>query len=415
MLNTSRYILIFLTIVSLSILFPKLYWLIVDKPESHTIFFYSITEKEFVLSNRVDGKTEYQTASGKEISRKEYFQSLPLMYFRNLVTDGTMPDSIKGIKMDPHEINMTNLNVKLFPYNIDRPDYGLYPLFESNTGIDSPTLPDDFFRFSNYGLEFIDAKSNQIMEEKSRVFTEALQKHYFTFPPKIIAGNTSLRKSVDEGYFIVDALDHFFNLKMTNGKPEVTVIRLPRNFYIKHIECVEVRSGEFLAILVTRDNKLHLLMSAGYFTEELPITNYNPEVDLLRIHGDMFHKTIVISGPSYTKATTINTDYELVDTISESWTPIQKTAKGKWARTMFPVQLSATNSSVGFKHLQIIPPTLITFLVNLVFVLLYLYIQKNSNNKKGIKPAIGTTDSILILMFGIFAFIACNLIKQNQN
>lgn len=386
-----------------------------EKRESHTIFFYSVEEEEFVLSNRKNGKTVYKTASGKPLSRKEYFQSLPFMYFRNLVTDGTMPDSINGIKMDPHEINMTNLNVKLFPYNMDEPDYGLYPLFESNNGINSPTLPDDYFRFTTYGIEFIDSETNQLMGDKSNKYTKALLRKYFSFPPKIVAGNTSVRKSVDEGYFIVDAQDHLFNLKMTNGEPDVTVIRLPRGFYIKHIECVEVRSGEFLAIIIAQDNKINLLMSAGYFPQELPVSNYNPKTDLLRINGDMFHKTIVVSGPSYTNVTAINRDYEKVDSINETWTPLNKTKKGKWARAILPFQLSASKNSQGSKQLQLIGPYFVSFLGNLLFLLFFMVIQFKKKHKQPPNNITIIAEGIFILCFGLYAFIACTMLKPNKN
>lgn len=415
MLKSSRYILILISIVSMSIVFPKLYWLVMEKPEGHTIFFYSIMENEFVLSQRENGKTDYQTAGGKKLSRKEYFQSLPFLYFRNLVTDGTMPDSIEGIAMDPHEINMTNFNAKLFPYDIDKPDYGLYPLFESNNGINSPTLPDDFFRFTSHSIEFITAENNALNPEKSEKFTKELNNHYFTYPPKIVAGNTSLRKSVDDGYFIVDALDHLFNLKMVDGEPKVTVIRLPKDFKIKHIECVELRSQEFLAIVLSQENKLYLLMSVGYLLEELPIENFHPKVDLLRMQGDMFHKTISISGPSYTKVTVINNDYELVDYIDEYWTEPKSSFKGRLARTLFPFQINTSGSKQGLKRLKMTEPYFLVIFVNILFSLLYFLTVRKRIAKIGSHKLYVRLDVLLILFFGLFAFLACMALKPSAD
>lgn len=410
-LKISRYILIFISIVSMSILFPKLYWLILETPESHTKFFYSCIENDFILSKRTDKKTNYKTAKGKVLSKTEYYQALPFLFFRNLVSEGIMPDSIYGVKMDPHEITMTNFNAKLFEYNIDKPDYGLYPMFESNNGISNPLLPDDFFRFTNHQIEFIVANSNKKDEHKSALFTKALNDKYFTFPPKIVAGNTSVRKGVDEGYFIVDALNHLFNVKMTNGKPEVTIIALPRNFLIKHIECVEIRSREFLAIVVSEQDRLYLLMSVGNLLEELPVDAYNPKVDKLRIHGDMFHKTISIIGPSYSQNTVIDTDYQLVDYIEETWLERKDTKMGRFARTIFPFELRSPKQKQGFKRLQMEGPIWVTFILNFILASLYFFLIRKRFRTSKRHPKLETLDTLLILIFGIYGFVACTIIK----
>lgn len=411
-LKISRYILIFISIISMSIFFPKLYWLILETPESHTKFFYSCVENDFVLSKHMDKKTHYKTSKGKTLSKTEYYQALPFLFFRNLVSEGIMPDSIKGVKMDPHEITMTNFNAKLFEYDIDAPDYGLYPLFESNNGISNPLLPEDFFRFSKHHIEFIIAETNKPDVMKSRKFTEALSSKYFMFPPKVIAGNTSVRKSVDEGYFIVDALNHFFNLKMTNGEPVVTIIPLPKEVVIKHIQCVEMRSREFLAIIVSEQDRLYLLMSAGYLLEELPVDKYNPKVDNLRIQGDMFYKTISIIGPSYSRNTVIDTDYELVDYIEENWVERKNTKKGRFARSIFPFELRSSKSKQGYKRLHIVAPTRMAFNINFLLASIFFIFNWKKRRLKHSSHPLKMVETLLIFLFGMYGLIACTVLKK---
>lgn len=394
----------------MSILFPKLYWLIVAKPESRTIYYYSCVENDFVLSNRTSNGKKYKTGKGKELSKTTYFQALPFLFFRNLVSEGTMPDSLYGVKMDPHEITMTNFNAKLFPHHIDKPDYGLYPMFESNNGISNPALPDDYFRFTKHSIEFIEADNNKVNTEKSARWTKALTEKYFRFPPKIVAGNTSIRKSVDEGYFIIDALNHFFNVKMVDGQAIVEIIPLPRDFGIKHIQCIEMRSRESLAIVISDQNRLYLLMAAGFLLEELPVDNYDPSIDKLRIQGNMFHKFISITGPSYSKNTAINNDYEFVDYIEEFWPKRNETKKGRLARTIFPFELHPSTARQGYKRLFFVGPIPFAFIVNFLFACIF-YVFKRKTKAIGNPNRIIFVDTFLVLVFGVYAFIACSLIK----
>ncbi len=411
MTAVSRYLLIALSMVAMAILFQQLYWLVMQQRESHTKFFYSIVENDFMCTNASNGKTWYTSSDGSALSQKEYFKALPFMYYRKLVTDGEMPDTLKGVEMDLHNINMTNVNLKLFPEDIDRPDYGLYPLYESDLGVSKPTLPEDFCRFTSYGIEFIDTESNRINPEKSSRFTQALQAQYFTFPPKLVAVNTSIRKVSDDGMFVVDANHHFYNLKMKDGQPEVTLIRLPRDLRIKHVECVEVRSKEFVAIVVSEDHRLFLLLSIDFFPQELPVKGYNPAYDLLRINGDMFQKTVVLNGPSYTRAIAMDEDYELLDSIGETWLPVEKTTKGRWARIIFPFQLALGKNAVGYKRIVFTGSSPWAWVLNLVLALLFIVLRGTKKTSAALRIKTNALSIVLVCIFGVYGFLACLALK----
>ena len=114
----------------------------------------------------------------------------------------------------------------MFVHNI-----GLYPLFESESDRVNLELPPDFFRINN-SIEFITASTNDINLEKSKLFNQVFINKGFSFPAKIIAGIPTTRKSIDEGYFIVDNTNKLFHLKMTKGQPYFEYIQTPDNIVI---------------------------------------------------------------------------------------------------------------------------------------------------------------------------------------
>ena len=69
------------------------------------------------------------------------------------------------------------------------------------------SMPDDVFRVTSKGLEFIGMKTNTIDTDKSQLFTEAMVKKGFKFPCP--GGNPTTRKEYDEGYLILDNEENF--------------------------------------------------------------------------------------------------------------------------------------------------------------------------------------------------------------
>lgn len=97
-------------------------------------------------------------------------------------------------------------------------------------------MPEDAFRFTDKGIEFIRMETNRIDEAKSKLFTEMLVQKGFAFPASYASGNPTTRKDYDEGYLVLDANHKLFHLKCTKGRPYVKLIQLPeafcRNMYL---------------------------------------------------------------------------------------------------------------------------------------------------------------------------------------
>ena len=199
MIKFSRYILVATGILVASIVLPSLFWTIFEKVPRSPNIFYSCMTDDFIV---VDGSTR-KDPSGREYTSDEYEQALPFMFFRQLMADGTMPDSIEGVKMETPSISRASSFYRYTPKRLDSPVPTLWPMLESQSGKVNLAMPEDYFRIDK-SMEFIIARTNEINEEKSRLFTDALTAEGFIFPADIIAGLPTTRKSCDEGYFITD-------------------------------------------------------------------------------------------------------------------------------------------------------------------------------------------------------------------
>jgi hypothetical protein len=195
MVRISRYILILTAVIAAATALPNLYWTIIEKPVKAPMIRYSCTDKTFMIFR--SGTTILrQDSKGNSYSRDEYERKLPMLYYVQLASTGKMPDSINGVELDMHTIRKASSNYWFQPKNMDGPQSGLYPLFESESGRVNLEMPNDFFRMKDR-LEFIDPKTNKVLKEKSTLFSSTLEKRGFTFPARIIAGIPTVKKSCD--------------------------------------------------------------------------------------------------------------------------------------------------------------------------------------------------------------------------
>ena len=90
----SRYAIVILATISLSIFLPNLYWMVFDKPNRLPQIYYSPIIKDFLFTKTINGNTEYWDKQGNTYSRKDYEALLPFNYYYNLDKWGVLPDSI---------------------------------------------------------------------------------------------------------------------------------------------------------------------------------------------------------------------------------------------------------------------------------------------------------------------------------
>ena len=174
-------------------------------------------------------------------------------------------------------------------------------------------MPDDVFRITSQGIEFIDMASNSVNAEKSLLFTEAMTKKNFRFPAIEIAGNPTVKKEYDEGYLLLDADRRLFHLKQVKGRPYVRAIPLPEGLTLEHLYLTEFRNKKTLAFLTDINNALYVLKSRTYDVVKTGVPAFNPETDALTIIGNMFDWTVRVTSPSSDNYYALNADdYSLI-------------------------------------------------------------------------------------------------------
>lgn len=316
MVRLSRFILVLVTTLTLSAILPQLWWMALEKPIRKPFILYSCIENDFLI-RRMDGKTLWEDTRGNQYSREEYEERLPFLNVRQLMISGKMKDTINGVALDPHEMNMNWSVFSYKPADMRTPDPGLWPLFESESGRANLEMPQDFFRIT-WRMEFIHAKSNKILEEKSRKFSAALYNRGFEFPALMVSGIPTTRKSCDEGYFIADSRHQLFHLKMIKGEPYVRKTDLPADVRFRFIACVDLRDKKYYAYLFDNKGDIHILTQDEYKLVKLPVGNFHPEQEELRIYGDLFHYNVIISGDGFVRDVVLDKEYSKITEYNET-------------------------------------------------------------------------------------------------
>jgi len=405
----SRYILVLVSAIAAAVVLPWLYRMTFDKPVHVPFVVYSCVNNDFMIQETENGKQERTDTHGNKYTREEYEQKLPLMYTRQLLTAGTMPDTINGTAIDMHELLKAKSVFYYKPEMMNTPHPELYPLFESESGRANLEMPDDFFRIT-WRMEFINAETNKIEEEKSRLFSVALYKKGFTFPSKLVAGIPTNRKSCDEGYFITDSADQLFHLKMMDGNPYVKKVDLPEGLKFRFINCVDFKDKKYYAYLFSEDNGIYILTQDEYELIKLPIEGFNPGNCDLRILGDIFYYNVIIRADDHLQVDVLNySDYKKVDTYRKNWLTRSELPAGKIAAAIFPVQISMTDKNSNFINFYIEKPSGFAWIiVNLILAGIHLFVLL----KRKTKISRHFFDLTVVTFTGFFGYIAVNLFQN---
>lgn len=282
--------------------------------------------------------------SGRTYTQDQFDSILPMFYFRQLMSDERFPDTLNGIPVTPRMAQKENFNFRVVPSDINAPRIGLYPLLEAMSGRVDLQMPEDVFRITEKGIEFIRMASNTVDNEKSKRFTEAMEKKGFRFPATEIAGNPTTRKEYDEGYLLLDTNHRLFHLKQTKGRPYVRSIELPEGIQLKHIFVTEFRNRKTLAFMTDTDQAFYVLRSKTYDVVKVGIPAFNPEKEALSVFGNMFDWTLRVTRPEVETYYAVNADdYSLIK--SMELPAGELTVAEKTGKYIFPLRLSFTSGT----------------------------------------------------------------------
>jgi len=404
MVKISRYVLVIIAVIGLAIALPKLYWITFAKPIRVPFVQYSAVDHDFMILRSTDDGVVRSNTKGKIFTREEYETKLPFVYVRQLLMNQTLPDSLNGVEMDPHQISKYRSSFRLRPDDLYSPQPSLYPLFESQSGRVNLEMPEDYFRI-NWRMEFIDAESNTINEEKSRMFSAVLYNRGFKFPATSISGIPTTLKSCDEGYFVIDSEDQLFHVKMIKGEPFVRKVDLPDGQKFKSVQCLDNSDKLFYAYLFSEDNHVYALTQYDYLLERFPIDGVDPDECEIRINGDLLNYNILIQGEGFVRSYVFDRDLHLENEYSEEWPVRNDKKEGKIAAALFPAQLSMTNSKSNYINLYFTPSnSFYWIIISLLFAITQFVIIRKRKEKLQNQ----LLDIVIVCITGIFGFLAVN-------
>lgn len=305
---------------------PWCYAFLNTKAAPNRFIMYSSLLNDFIITGHEEGKGFIrQDVAGNLYTEEAVDSLLPMFYMRQLVADEAFPDTLFGVAVSPLEVQRTSFNLRIRPSAVNGPETRLYFLLESMPKRVDLQMPEDAFRFTDTGIEFIIMETNSVDAAKSGRFTQVLRDKGFAFPPRKVSGNPTTMKEYDNGYLLIDANGNVFHLKQTAGQPYVKALSLPENVEARHIFLTEFRDRRLLGFLTDTRNRCFAILTDGSMTET-GIPSYNPETDNFTIIGNMFDMTVRISSPDATRYYGLSADdYSLLksyEPASESGTHI---------------------------------------------------------------------------------------------
>jgi len=344
----SRNIIIILACISLSIFLPNLYWMVFDKPLRTPNISYSPIIKNHVYSQSMgNSDREYFDEQGNSYERKDYMALLPFSYSSDLDIWGLLPDTIDGFPVSITNIRRHSQYVNFRSRYFHTPMIQLNPLFESQSDFTRLEMPDEVFRITDR-IEFIDSRTNCIVDSLSKIYSQALAEQEFHYPAKYIAGNPQTRKPFDEGYFIIDAKNSVFHMKQIKGKPFCVNTGIPTDLNIRYIIVQESTRREFYAVLVTWENDVYLISYNDYKLIQVPIKGYNADEMDLMFFVYPTYRSFNYSSDRKSIVVTTDTNYNIIKTYETSWIPKSEWTRSKIAAALFPFQIERENARTDY-------------------------------------------------------------------
>jgi len=394
-------------VLAASIFIPDFYWKANKHEINRTSVYYSPIKKSFVLLKSDVRGVNYTDIKGKQFSRDEFEELIPFVNFRQLMLMGKLPDTIDGHSIVPREINLNNVTLRVNPIMINSRPLQLFPLFESASGRVRLELSPDYFRIGKR-MEFVTSITNEVNEEKSQLFTSALQKEGFSFPSKGIYGNPTTKKPFDEGYFVIDNSNKVFHIKMVKGKPFCKNTGIPSSLGIVFISAVEFELREFYGLIITDKNEAYFISYDNYRLIQLPVKDYDHQENTLQVRGDLLYRILVVNKESGFNTVVTDRNYQVVDRYSERWPGKESSTAGIVSAYIFPFTIAIEKDTTPFINFYFKFSDLRCLFLSVVFLIITVFYLR----KKNVATKKMGYFSVLVLLTGMYGFIAVLAIKD---
>ena len=402
-----RSLLVILATLLLAWLLPNFFYMITSKPSDHKFVYYSSVAQDFcgtVRSNHngSDERIHKNFKTGQVYTLEEFDDILPLLFYRQLLADDRLPDSIQGKPISVSQLKRERFFWRYSPRQKNKPSIPLYPLFDP-AGRVKLELPDDVFRLKE-DIEFIVPKDNRIDTLKSRQFKKVFQEEGFKFPATMVAGNPSPRKSYDEGYLVLDSSRALYHFKMQNEQIYFKHIGLPGNVHVRFISPYEPADRNFYAFLFDQNGALYILKTEKYRLEKLPVQPINIDEDKALILANPFYWTVRITTPQ--KETAYALDAKTLKLVDSCSFYQKQSTNDSLLEYLFPFQWKWRSANTVFLKPVFKFGSPFVFIANICFLAVFIGSVRFGLYKNS------PLAMLWIPLTGVFGFTACLLFVE---
>ena len=403
--NISRGSALFLAVIAMSYALPAGYDKVFGKQVGNPLLFFSPLLEQFIYRESLGGhRFNYQREDGKQYDRAGFESQLPFLYYKNLEKKKQLPVTVAGESYGKAVIKASKQGLDIKSRHLDghHQQIGLYPLFNTDPEVAIMPFPEDVFRFTDQGMEFINADHNRIDGDLTTRFTKALQAKGFVFPATVIGGKTTNLKPFDEGYFVRDASGVIFHIKRILDAPHVVRTGVDPTLDVQDIVVSENRRREFYGTIVTRTGELFLISYDDYQLIPLPVEQYQPDRMDFKLLINPVHTTAVISEAKRVHGVAMDTAYQKKHSFTvERRDPV---AQGvRIARDiLLPFQLTLEGPYRGHADLQIQPGSGWSFVGIATAVACYIFMARRNT----VWGKLSTMNLLGVIFGGWFGCIA---------
>ncbi len=396
MIKSIKIVILLLSALLLAWLLPWCYSFVAASPSRSLFTMYSCVTHSFAsITFDEQGRVGGRDFRGNTYTEREFDSILPTFYQRQLAAEGRFPAQIEGIDVTSREVERSKIMFRSTPAEINRRTPRLYQLLESMPRRVDFSMPDDVFRITDQGIEFVVMETNQIDARKSAAFTRVMCDKGFAFPARAVAGNPTPRKEYDNGYLLVDHNYGVYHLKQVCGRPFVRRTEIADTLQIRELFVTEFSDRRLLGLLVDKDHRLHAL-DTEYALHPIPVGAFDPSQDQMTIIGDMFYWTVSIEGLSSERLVAVNArDYSLAD----EYRPESDARPWElYAAYLFPFELSFTSPLDGYVQPRITAFSLRALVLGMLLAALYAFIRRRSLREEW-------WSVVGVLLLGLFLFV----------
>lgn len=393
---------IYLLFVSLlaSWLIPDAVQFLTYSYDRYPMIHFSSIDKTFMFYQKNDkGQSVYQDENGNKYTEKEYYALHPMLYYRQLTMDGSLPDTIAGMPVSPEQLSKQTFTFRYKPEEKNHPSIPLYPMYESASGLVNLSEPTDMFRLKNK-MEFIKSSNNRRDEGKSELFTTALNKADFTFPAQWTAGLPFAKKPFDDGYFSLDKTGKLYQIKMVKGRPQVADTHASKKFAVRHMLPISTKDHALLGFVVSWKNELYALYNQDFKLRKI-LSNFDPNNDKLSIFGSPLYWTIWIDNEQ--GHTAFAWDARTYEEVSSYHIPPKKKLWNTLRQWLFPFRTEINHNNTAYIFPVIADPSGKALILNFMLAAGFWVVAKRQKRKKSFTCF---SSMLFILAFGLFGLIA---------